>query len=627
MSNLRSNIEVITNSFRQKKTILFFNFLLLISTSIFATNTIKKEDQTIIRAVSVESPGENMSGYVGCRVMVTGINFKEVIGVFVDQIPIEITDYTVLSENSIIFTAIAATGFVEVKTKYNGGALYGTKYVNLGYITAAAGNWNNDSTWLNKKVPPSGQDALITIAHVVKLGTGIVKVGSLSINKTGDLTLSSVLELHGGALNKGGLNVEGALKMCEKSSYKGNSPVYTYSSVLQYKGFKGDVNDEWKGNGLSAGLGTPSSIVLIDGAEVRVPSGKLSLESGMTIGDKCTLSLNASEITIGGSWNKSDSAVFEPGIGSVIFRGSEKQEIIGSNTFANMTINSSKGVTVVGSTSISGTLNFILGKVMLKNNDLTLLEGATIKGYNNRRYVVTSQKGKLSQFALKDMVYPIGNASYNPVVFGSAPKGSYGIRVVDSLPSVFDKEKMINKMWAVSVADTKKINISANYNRGDRGKNFDPANPVMGFYGGGGWNTNKALLTEADGLNTASAEDLDVNGEQYLIIGNPAEIKAVVAPVPVAEIKADEPQVNSDKPFSVVVRPNPFVTQTNIMINSPDVEKTVKIYDAEGKLVLTETIQGAGQQRIILGKDLPTGVYTAIVITSSSRKTIRIIKR
>lgn len=621
----------IIKSFSTKKIILFFLFLLFINGQLFAANAIKDfpvgDETPIIRSISIESPGGNMSGYVGSKVTITGINFIEVTAVLVDEIPVSPEEYAVISETTIVFNAIAATGFIQIKTRYNGGAFYGTTYNNLGYITATSGDWNHDSTWLNKKVPPNMADTSVTIAHAVKVGTGIVKVGSLNINKTGELTLTSVIDLYGGIVNKGGFNAEGMLKMHEKSSYSGNPPVYSYSSVLQYAGFKGDVKEEWSGNGINAGAGTPSSVVLIDGAEVRVPSGKLALESGITIGDKCKFTLNSSEFTIGGNWNKSESATFEPGVGSVIFRGSEKQEITGNNIFANMVINNSKGIFMSGSTSISGTLNFVLGKVILKNNDLTLLEGATLKGYNNRRYIVTSKNGKLWQNALKDIVYPIGNASYNPVIFGSASSAPYGLRVVDSIPSVFDKEKMINHMWAVSTTDRKKFNISVQYNRGDKGKHFDAANPVMGFYSNNGWNTNKAVLTETDGFTTASAENLDVIGEQYLMVGNLAEIKVEAEPVPGVSVKEEPPQVNTDKPLSVVVRPNPFVTQTNFMINSPDAEKIVKVYDAEGKLVLTETIQGVGQQRLVLGKDLPTGVYSAIVITNSNRKTIRIIKR
>lgn len=630
MSNFRSNILVITKSFKQKE-ILLFLYMFLINSPIFAGNAIRdsfvEEKIPIIRAVSVDSPGANMAGYVGCKVIISGVNFIEVTGVFVDEIPVALSDYTVINESTIIFTAIPATGFVEVKTRYNGSALFGTKYINLGYITADSGNWNNDSTWLNKKVPPNESDTTVTIAHAVKIAGGIIKVGTLNINKPGELLLTAVLESYGEIVNKGNFNIEGMLRINEKSNYSGNSPIYTYSSVLQYKGYKGDVKDEWIGNGLSAGSGTPSAVVLSNGAEVRIPNRKISLESGIVIGDKCTFSLNSSELAIGGSWNKSGSAIFEQGVGNIIFRGSEKQEIIGDNIFANITVNNSKGVFLLGSTVISGTLSFILGKIILKDNDLTLQEGATIKGYNNRRYVVTSQKGKLWQNTFNNVVYPVGNASYNPVIFQSNANSIYGVRVVDSLPSVFDKEKMINKMWAVSVPDNKKINISVQYNRVDRGKNFDATNTVMGFYDSGGWNPNKAFLTEDDGLTMASIENLDLTGERYLVVGNPTKIKGAAEPIVVTSAKEEEPQFNSDKPLSVVVRPNPFTTQTNIMINSADAEKTVKIYDAEGKLVLTETTKGAGQQRIILGKDLPTGVYTAIVITSSNRKTIRIIKR
>jgi hypothetical protein len=88
---------------------------------------------------------------------------------------------------------------------------------------------------------------------------------------------------------------------------------------------------------------------------------------------------------------------------------------------------------------------------------------------------------------------------------------------------------------------------------------------------------------------------------------------------PFIPINEEAPQANSDKPLSVV-RPNPFGEKTNILINSPDAERDNKIYNAEGKLVLTKTA-GLEQQRLILVKTFLPGVYTAIIITvSSSRK-------
>lgn len=616
-----------------KKIILLLPLLILLNPSVSAENTtnrfFKKDKTPIILDVTVESPGSNMSGYVGCKITINGANFIKVTEVMINRIPIAALDFTVVNETTIICTAIAATGYIEVKTKDNGTALYGTVYTNLGYITADSGNWNQESTWLNKKIPPNVPDLAVTIAHKVNATTGILNLGTLTINKAGEFIFSNVIKMYGKCINKGTLIADGTLKLLENSKFQGNSPVYSYPSILQYVGYKGDVQDEWIGNGINAGAGTPSWVQLNNGSEIKIPTGKRALESGITIGDACTLTLGSGDITIGGNWNKSNSGIFNPGLGSVIFRGSEKQEIIGDNTFTNITINNPNGVAFLGSTSITGTLNLILGKVLLGENDLTMLADATIKGINNRRYIVTSKNGKLWQkISQSGTVYPIGNMSYNPVTFSAAKPGLCGVSVVDSIPLVFNKEKMINRMWAVnSESKMENLTVLAQFSEGEKGKYFDAANTLTGFYGNG-WNTHKAVLTKKENLISASAENLTSNsGEQYLLIGNYADIKTAVEPAAVLKAKEPEPELSVGIPFDVVIRPNPFVKNTKISINSADVKKEVKIYDATGKLMFNQVIEGKGLQRITVGQDFPSGVYTAIIITNKSRKTLRIIKR
>jgi hypothetical protein len=63
-----------------------------------------------------------------------------------------------------------------------------------------------------------------------------------------------------------------------------------------------------------------------------------------------------------------------------------------------------------------------------------------------------------------------------------------------------------------------------------------------------------------------------------------------------SSVNEEAPQANSDKPLSVVVRPNPFGSKTNILIIHQMQKEDNKIYNAEGKLVLTKTVQVQGSK-------------------------------
>lgn len=624
--------------FFQKKAIAFLQLLILLNSPVFAGNTIVKnsavDGMPIIRSVFVEAPGITMAGYVGCKITLTGTNFVDITAVTINKIPIPNLNNIFVDQNTIIFNAIDETGFIEIRTRYNGGAIYATKYTSLGYITSDAGNWNNDLTWLNKNIPPNTENTAITIAHAVKAASGILSVGSLTINESGELTISTVFNLFGDCVNKGALSNEGIFRLQGKSSFSGKPPIYSNSSALEYVGYKGDAKDEWNGNGngkgMGAGTGIPFSVILRNTANLRISNKKLSLGSGIKIGDNCSFILNSSSITIGGDWEKSDSATFTSNAASITFRGSDKQKVIGSNAFTNVTISNSNGIAFLGATSISEMLNFIVGKVFLEKENFTMMTKAIVTGYNNRRYIVTQSSGKLLQDALTEgTVYPVGNKAYNPITLKTIFSVNYGVRVTDSLPYNLNKDKMINRAWVISGVSGKTMikEVTAQYNRGEAGKNFDKTIPVMGFLNNG-WETNKAVLTDVVTSTTISVKNLaKAADEEYLIIGNPIETKKESAPIVATAEKEVQTYPEKEIQYNVTVKPNPFVTSTKIVITLPETAVTVKVFDAGGKLVQEEKREGSNTHTIAIGDDFPSGVYTAIVTTLSKTKSIRIVKR
>ncbi|MGC4040733.1 MAG: T9SS type A sorting domain-containing protein [Flavobacterium sp.] len=169
--------------------------------------------------------------------------------------------------------------------------------------------------------------------------------------------------------------------------------------------------------------------------------------------------------------------------------------------------------------------------------------------------------------------------------------------------------------------------FSVQYNRGETGKAFDKTVPVMGFFNNG-WETNKAVLTEAGTSITVSVKDLAITtDEQYLIIGNPVEAKKEAGPAAAAAVNESKPEPEKEIQYNVTVKPNPFVTNTKIIITLPETAVTVKVFDARGKLVQEEKREGSGTHTIAVGDDFPSGVYTAVVTTHSKTKSLRIVKR
>ncbi|HLP65843.1 T9SS type A sorting domain-containing protein, partial [Flavobacterium sp.] len=82
------------------------------------------------------------------------------------------------------------------------------------------------------------------------------------------------------------------------------------------------------------------------------------------------------------------------------------------------------------------------------------------------------------------------------------------------------------------------------------------------------------------------------------------------------------------KEYVVTVAPNPFVDSFNIKIeNTMDEKVSIQVYDLMGRQVENGTFNSNELEKVTLGRDYPTGVYTVILTIGNETKNLRIIKR
>jgi len=80
--------------------------------------------------------------------------------------------------------------------------------------------------------------------------------------------------------------------------------------------------------------------------------------------------------------------------------------------------------------------------------------------------------------------------------------------------------------------------------------------------------------------------------------------------------------------YIVTVAPNPFVDSFNIKLeNTMDEKVTIQVYDLMGRQVENGTFNSNELEKVTLGRDYPTGVYSVILTIGSETKNIRIVKR
>jgi hypothetical protein len=126
---------------------------------------------------------------------------------------------------------------------------------------------------------------------------------------------------------------------------------------------------------------TYNNLTVSGAGTLTMTNSDLVLNGSLTIGAGVTLSnVNNRNIALARNWTSNGS--FSPGTGSVTLAGSVSQNVSGSNTFHNLTINKSGGnvnLTGSGSTVVLGALNLAnMNVVSTATNKLSLNSGSSI---------------------------------------------------------------------------------------------------------------------------------------------------------------------------------------------------------------------------------------------------------
>lgn len=158
-------------------------------------------------------------------------------------------------------------------------------------------------------------------------------------------------------------------------------------------------------------------------------------------------------------------------VGTVTFTGTSTNTIGGTNssTFDNLTINKTSGEVQLEQTiNVGSHLELMAGLLDLQYSDANLAADATISNVSNSTYVQTSNAGTLvQQVADSDVIFSVGNSSYNPAILNNDGGTSdfYAVRVRDEL---LEEGTMGDVVTSYAVNRTWEINEQT-----DNGSNLD----------------------------------------------------------------------------------------------------------------------------------------------------------
>ncbi len=123
--------------------------------------------------------------------------------------------------------------------------------------------------------------------------------------------------------------------------------------------------------------GESFNTLTLNGAGAKNLAGNITVDTDLSIGS--VFNAGAYNIYANGSWI--NTATFNGNTGTVFFQGASSQTLNGINSFNNLTINNSSGVSITsGTQTIKSTLTLTSGDLTTNGNSFTLLSSATGTG-------------------------------------------------------------------------------------------------------------------------------------------------------------------------------------------------------------------------------------------------------
>lgn len=417
----------------------------------------------------------------------------------------------------------------------NGTFTYGTGSVNFtGNNGTSTVNGSNATSFYDVEIsgPTSGINLggsptpNSTIIHSFTIGSGSYFVTNAPYYATNSTLIYNV----NGSYNR---NVEWSQL---------SGPAYPYNVEVA----NGTTLNMSFGTGLSDNVARAiaGTLTIDNGASVTMNSMTTTMTTGgLVLNSGGTLTLSSAiggDYIINGNWTNNGS--FVPNSRAVQFSGSSAQTITGATAFDYLTIDNSNGVSLNSNITVSTTLTFTTGNLILGTNNITLSSGAVIAGAGASGYVKTNSTGQMKETVGNSAVYfTVGNAAYNPIVLtNSGTSDIYGINVIDGSFTANNNTKVVNERWQITeaVSGGSNLAVKLQWNTNEDAANFAAGtNDYIGFYNSSAWNENPATQAGSNPYTfTSTANFTPANlttGTQYFAIGkdNAFECTTIVAPV------------------------------------------------------------------------------------------------
>ena len=231
--------------------------------------------------------------------------------------------------------------------------------------------------------------------------------------------------------------------------------------------------------------------VLNNGGIIYVSSGtSICVKEGGVKNQASGAIENGGTILVENDWEQTTGATYN-GTGTIAFKGSINQNLMGISSVSNLVIDNGNELILNNDLSISTELSLTSGKLKLGSNTLTIANTANISNADNNNYIVTNGTGTLKrEVSNANVVFPIGNATYNPVnISNTGTIDNFMVRVSDNISA--GSNDFVNRTWKVSEETNggSIATLSFQWNEVDELASFDRTQSGVSHFTSGAWTT------------------------------------------------------------------------------------------------------------------------------------------
>lgn len=238
-----------------------------------------------------------------------------------------------------------------------------------------------------------------------------------------------------------------------------------------------------------------------NGANIKITSTtELKVNGGGVVNKADGAINNDGNLYLDLNWAQSGAATNYIGNGWMWFEGNVNQNLgsIAPITIPKLRVDNGNRLLLDDNINVSLQVDLLNnGSIELGANNLVLLPGASIVNYDPNHYIITNNTGTLQQeVGGTNVVFPIGNSSYNPaVVSNSGVLDNIMARVEDQVwdhgtTGTPETQDIVNRTWHVTEQTTggSSVNLTVQWDIAQELVGFNRAQSGVAHFQGAYWN-------------------------------------------------------------------------------------------------------------------------------------------